>query len=164
MALIEIYRASTVRACEQRAFVLRAVGIASDIAMIDNSFVLFVPSEFESSAREHLIRYDSENTPPPPPPPQPPLHKLAYVAPILYAVVLIGCAYLAGIDAFGFDWYATGSLTSSIPSSQQWWRAVTALTLHVDHDHLLRNIGFGALFSYVAARLLGSGVAFGSMI
>jgi rhomboid protease GluP len=164
MPLTEIFRAGTARACEHRAFVLRAVGIPSDVVMMDNAFVLFVASDLESSAREQLARYEHENAPAPPPPVSRKLHAPAYIAPTLYALVLILCAYLAGVDAFAFDWYATGALTSSISQTHEWWRAATALTLHVDHDHLLRNIGFGALLSYFAARLLGSGVALGGMI
>jgi membrane associated rhomboid family serine protease len=36
--------------------------------------------------------------------------------------------------------------------------------LHVDRAHLFGNLGFGAAFLYLAARLLGSGVAFGTMV
>ncbi len=41
----------------------------------------------------------------------------------------------------------------------EWWRVLTALTLHGDVLHLLSNLGFGALFGYPAARLFGPGVA-----
>jgi membrane associated rhomboid family serine protease len=41
----------------------------------------------------------------------------------------------------------------------QWWRAWTALTLHVDAAHLFSNLGGGAWFGFLAARQLGSGRA-----
>jgi membrane associated rhomboid family serine protease len=41
----------------------------------------------------------------------------------------------------------------------EWWRVLTALTLHGDVLHLLSNLAFGALFGYPAARLLGPGIA-----
>jgi membrane associated rhomboid family serine protease len=41
----------------------------------------------------------------------------------------------------------------------QWWRAVTALTLHADAGHVLANLVFGAVFGLLAGRALGGGVA-----
>jgi rhomboid protease GluP len=164
MPLVELHRSQTSAACEQRAFVLRAVGIASDIVMLDNSFVLFVQAEVADTARAHLAHYATENAAPVKPPPSPQLHEYAWIAPLLYGCSLVLIAFLAGRNTFSFDWYAAGALTHSMQKSDQWWGAVTALTFHVDHDHLLSNIGFGVLFAYPAARLLGAGVAFIGMI
>jgi membrane associated rhomboid family serine protease len=41
----------------------------------------------------------------------------------------------------------------------QWWRAVTALTLHVDTRHLIGNLAFGAVLGFLASHGLGGGVA-----
>jgi membrane associated rhomboid family serine protease len=41
----------------------------------------------------------------------------------------------------------------------EWWRAWTALTLHVDAAHLIANLGAGAWFAYLAGRQLGPGNA-----
>ena len=41
----------------------------------------------------------------------------------------------------------------------EWWRTVTALTMHLDLDHLGGNLLFGTFFGYFAARHLGPGVA-----
>ena len=41
----------------------------------------------------------------------------------------------------------------------QWWRAWTALTLHLDSAHLAANLGAGVWFGYLAARQIGSGTA-----
>ena len=38
-------------------------------------------------------------------------------------------------------------------ASGEGWRAITALTLHVDLDHLVSNLVFGGLFGILAARL-----------
>ena len=40
----------------------------------------------------------------------------------------------------------------------EWWRAVTALTLHIELDHLGGNLAFGAFFGYFIGRYLGAGV------
>jgi len=41
----------------------------------------------------------------------------------------------------------------------EWWRTVTALTLHSGLQHLAGNLAFGIMFGLFAGRLLGSGVA-----
>jgi len=125
---------------------------------------LLVESGAETAARDQLMRYERENAPHAAPARPLKLHASPWIAPALYAFTLLAIAFLAGRNMFSFDWYRTGALSSSIQHSHQWWRAATALTLHVDHDHLLRNVGFGVLFTYAAARLLGSGIAFASAI
>ena len=47
---------------------------------------------------------------------------------------------------------------SEAVSQGQWWRAVTALTLHGGLQHILSNSLFGSLFGFFVARYLGSGV------
>ena len=167
MPLVESYRSLTATACEHRAFVLRAVGIPSEVIHYDNAFVLFVDAMNAHAAHDHLERYEVENAPISvslASTLSPPMHEYAWVAPALYTFALLLAAFLAGRNFFGFDWYGVGALSSSIQVSHEWWRAITALMLHADHQHLLSNVGFGALFSFAAARLLGSGVAFASML
>ncbi len=41
----------------------------------------------------------------------------------------------------------------------QWWRAWTALTLHLDGPHLAANLAAGVWFGYLAARQMGGGTA-----
>jgi membrane associated rhomboid family serine protease len=70
---------------------------------------------------------------------------------ILYAVQVS--------DLFSVDWLAAGELVAGRVRDGEWWRAVTALTLHGDIDHVVGNIVFGAFFGYLAGQYLGSGVA-----
>jgi rhomboid protease GluP len=163
MQLIEIYRSSRLAACEQRAFVLHAVGIASEIVAQNDEFALWVPTEAAALAQHHIDRYAAESVPAPPEP-APVMHANAAIAPLVYAFTLIGIAYFAGKGTFGVDWYEVGALRASAKLDGEWYRALTALTLHSDHPHLLGNVGFGMYFSYLAARLLGWGVALGSMV
>src|SRR5205823_956066 len=41
----------------------------------------------------------------------------------------------------------------------EWWRAWTALTLHLDGPHLAANLGAGVWFGYLAGRQMGVGTA-----
>ncbi len=52
-----------------------------------------------------------------------------------------------------------GRLDADAVAHGQWWRTITALTLHADLAHLAGNAVFGAVFGTLAARCLGSGLA-----
>jgi membrane associated rhomboid family serine protease len=162
MPLIEIFRSPKAVACEHRAFVLKAVGIGSEIVRLEDGFVLFVEPGAVAIARDQLERYYAENAAPIVSLSPPPTYRHAWVAPSVYTALVLLVGFLAGRDFFGFDWYEAGSLSRAIQMQHEWWRTITALTLHVDHQHLLSNIGFGALFLYAAARLIGSGVTLAS--
>jgi rhomboid protease GluP len=60
--------------------------------------------------------------------------------------------------AFGFDWEALGRNEVAAVRDGQWWRAVTALTLHADVPHLVGNLVFGAGFGFLVGQLLGNGL------
>ena len=80
----------------------------------------------------------------------------------LYILILLLTAYCAGNGTFGADWLSLGSLDAG--ARGEWWRAVTALTLHLDQEHLLGNVLFGAVAGIAASRLLGPGVAWASIL
>src|SRR4030088_3112681 len=90
----EIFRSARVPECNERAFMLYAVGIASSIARDGREFVLLVDLDDVPAALEHLRQYEIErlNRPPPPPPP-PKLHPHAWVGSVIYALVVTGVAF-----------------------------------------------------------------------
>lgn len=61
-------------------------------------------------------------------------------------------------DPFDHDWLGAGRLEASAVLGGEWWRAVTALTLHLELAHLGGNLAFGSFFGYFVGRYLGSGV------
>lgn len=77
---------------------------------------------------------------------------LAYVA-ILVAVFL--CVQLGALSR---DWFGAGRLVAGRVVAGEWWRTVTALTVHVEVDHLGGNLVFGAFFGYYVGRYLGRGI------
>lgn len=164
MALAEIFSSSRLADCEQRAFILRAVGIEHAIHTNGDLFGLWVPEELASSALYHLRSYDEESRAVTPPPAPIALHPNAAVGSACYAVIVIVVAYCAGRAALGLDWNAAGGLTAAAFDSAQWWRAITALTLHADLGHLLGNLAFGVPFGFFAAQLLGTGRAWLSIL
>jgi rhomboid protease GluP len=75
-----------------------------------------------------------------------------------FVFVLLLVAYAAGLQLFGADWFAVGALNAG-PARSQWWRAITAMTLHVDQLHLFSNLFAGLVVGAAASRLLGPGIA-----
>ncbi|HEX2789886.1 MAG TPA: hypothetical protein VHN17_05615, partial [Steroidobacteraceae bacterium] len=83
---IEVFRSYRRPACDERAFVLAAVGIPSTIHFDGLQFVLEVDVADAPRAATQLGQYELERRPAPPPPPPPPLHPYAWVGCIVYVV------------------------------------------------------------------------------
>ncbi len=157
--LLEIYRSTRNVDCEERAFVLTAVGVPSVIDHEGYEYVIRVDAEQALLAREHLERYAVESRPLPPPPPLPPLHPFAWVGCAVYVLVLLIVGYSVAGGVWRLDAFEVGDLDGARMQAGEWWRAWTALTLHVDAAHLATNLGAGVWFGYLAGRQLGAGLA-----
>jgi membrane associated rhomboid family serine protease len=159
---VEVYRSHWRPACEERSFMLHAVGIASQVVGARTDWRLLVAADAAALAVRHLRTYDRENPPRRRPLPLEGPQPHAWVGPAVYLAVVIAIAWLSGQKAWGINWLAAGALDTAAFRDGEVWRAVTALTLHFDVAHLLGNLGFGAFFGWLAAQLLGPGVAFGA--
>jgi membrane associated rhomboid family serine protease len=157
--LVEVYRSGGRAACEERGLVLHAVGIESQLAWLGDAWVLLVAERERDAALLQLARYAHENPPRRPAPPPESLHAGAWIGSVLYAAVMLLIGYLAGRGALGHDWFDAGAAHAGAIREGEAWRAVTALTLHVDVGHLLANLGFGTVFGFLVGQLLGPGVA-----
>lgn len=155
---VEVFRSARVPACNERAFMLHAVGIASAIARDSTGYVLLVELSDAPAALEHLRQYEIErlNKPPPPPPP-PKLHPHAWTGSLIYALLLAGVAFAISNGLWRLDAFDAGELDAGLVQNGQWWRVWTALTLHLDGPHLAANTVAGVWFGYLASRLLGTG-------
>jgi rhomboid protease GluP len=163
MTYVEIFTSYLIADCDQRAFVLKAVGIEHVIAQSDNRFVVLVPEEFAERALEHL-RITEEESRPKPRPPALRLHPRAWLGSLIYALLMVVIAYCAGADVGGVDWYESGALRHSAIAGGEIWRIITALTLHADVAHILGNLAFGIPYGYFASQLLGVGRAWASIL
>ncbi|MBS0373531.1 MAG: rhomboid family intramembrane serine protease [Proteobacteria bacterium] len=152
----EVFRSLAVGPCDDRAFVLLALGIPAAMHYAEGSYALLVAASDAPRARVELERYVLENRPRPRPVP-PRLHPGAALAAAGYVLLLFLVAVASSRGLFGLDWYERGVLDGARVRHGELWRAVTALTLHADLAHLLANSGFGALFGGLAARVYGAG-------
>lgn len=162
--LVEVFRSLRLPDCDQQTLVLSAVGIHSLTVVSGGMFAVVVPEESAALALQHLREVAQEAAVPVPVPKAPKLHPRAWTGSILYALVMMAVAYAAGRSGFGFDWLDSGSLNGAIPSTHEWWRVVTALTLHADVGHLVSNLLFGVVLGYLASRSLGSGIAWAGIL
>jgi rhomboid protease GluP len=148
--------------CGEYSLVLEARGIEHETQEDETTWVLSVPVEMRHRAYEELNRYSAERGVRRSVPEVVRPHSGASIGVVLYVVILLLTAYCAGNATFGADWLSLGSLDAG--ARGEWWRAVTALTLHLDQEHLLGNVLFGAVAGIAASRLLGPGVAWASIL
>ena len=77
----------------------------------------------------------------------------------IYVLVLMGVTAALSHGLVRLDAFDVGELDAARVQAGQWWRAWTALTLHVDGPHLAANLAAGVWFGYLAARQMGAGSA-----
>lgn len=123
---------------------------------------LLVPPERFATALDELQQLEAENRnwPPPLPPASPQSDNLLTTLSVLF---LLGIFHnLIRLDLLGHlagDWIGRGNADAGAIRAGEWWRAVTALTLHADGIHLLGNLLIGGVFAILLCRALGSGLA-----
>jgi len=158
---VELFRSSRVAECEDRAFILTAVGLPHEVAAEGGQFVLWVNAWAFAQARHHIDRHTAENLARKPSPPFPKsfVHPHAWIGSIFYTAVLL---FVSGAVAEGvgpLNLFQLGELDAARVQGGEWWRAWTALTLHLSIDHLALNLGAGIWLGYLAGRRLGYGLA-----
>lgn len=155
-----VFDSEALQPCSDRALVLLARDIPYEILRVDGRSTLWVPEAFGERAKYEIWQYEQENRRTSSPSPPPALvERDGAPGAIAYVIVICFVAWLAGEGAFNRDWLAAGRVDGERIRDGEWWRLVTALTLHSGLRHLLGNIGFGALFGFLAGRLAGSGMA-----
>jgi rhomboid protease GluP len=153
--------------CHEFSLVLEARGIEHEVqdaalAEAGASWVVTVTPPLAHRAYDEITRYCAERRVPRRTPVIAQPFPGAALGAIGYALILILTAYCAGIGLFGVDWLSAGALDAG--TVREWWRALTALTLHLDQEHLLGNLLFGMVAGLAAGRLLGPGIAWASIL
>jgi membrane associated rhomboid family serine protease len=154
-----VFESRNRRACADRALVLASVEIPHQVISDLSGCALIVPAEFSARAIEELRLYEDENPPPRPVQATPFPYQDAVPGIIAYVATIIVFAWLSWNSAFNEDWLAAGRIDGVLVRAGEWWRSITALTMHSGLRHLAGNIVFGTFFGFLAGRLLGSGVA-----
>jgi rhomboid protease GluP len=139
------------------ALVLASASVPHRLAERDGAFVLLVGAADRDAAAAALAAFDAESVPVPEPP-APDLGPSALG--VGFATVLLAFFIVAGgLDAgTPTAWFGNGSASAELIMHGQWWRAVTALTLHADVLHLAGNVIASLLFVSAVGRWLGPGL------
>ncbi len=139
------------------ALVLTARGVPFQRQLALNGWELWVPLAHAPAAATELTLYRHENK-------REigarPIDEVgAGRAGVIWYVATLLAVFLALYTGlFNRDWLGAGRREAGPLLAGEWWRAVTALTLHVELDHLGGNLAFGAFFGYFVGRYLGTGV------
>ena len=148
--------------CREFSLVLEAKGIEHEVHENADAWVVTAAPSSVHRAYEEISRYSAERSVPRSVAPSVEPFGGAGIGAVGFVLVLLLTAYCAGAQLFGADWLTRGALDSG--AAREWWRAVTALTLHLDQEHLLGNLLFGVFAGMAAGRLLGPGVAWASIL
>ncbi len=138
------------------ALVLAAMGID----YLQQDTLLLVPREQADQAKQELQAYLEENSDWPPPPNW--IQQRHRQTPPPPTLMMIGALFLfflvTGPWHPGNPWFEAGAIDSSqILDHGQWWRLVTALTLHADGMHVLGNCLIGGFMVHLLCITIGYG-------
>ena len=141
----------------ERSVVLEAMGIVHEVQpMAGGHWALVVDDGDATAAEAALAAWEAEN-----PPRREPSGRPEYGGSLAGAVaglVLVAFAIQAGLRPAG-RLFEQGSADAARMLGGEWWRAVTALTLHADLAHVAMNALALAVFLGAVARRLGPAVA-----
>jgi rhomboid protease GluP len=162
--LVEVGRFKTLADARQQVLVLAAVGIECHLIRADRDVGLYVAPIDVEHAMQELACYERENLPSGhrPLPARPARH--AVDAALAYCAVLLFFFGAERRHALSVDWAAIGAAQAGLIRDGAWWRTFTALSLHADLLHLMSNLAPGVIFGIFVAQLLGSGLAWGTIL
>lgn len=145
-------------AADEWTLVLSAANIQWRLEPRADGWDLSVPADDLERATAALAGYAAERSRPLPAPVVSE-HRGGTVAGIASAAVLLVFFAVVNLDGqSGFDWMKRGSGTAHRIVGGEWWRIVTALTLHAHLAHVAGNAAGLALFGGAVCRWFGPGV------
>lgn len=148
------------------SLVLSAMEINHTISQSDSIYVLMVAEQDAQRAKHHIDAYLRENEGWPP---QISVHEESSSGVHPPTVILIGALMLFYSVTGGWEsqstWFFLGRGDSdAIINSGQYFRLVTALTLHADLTHLLSNCFIGAFLIHFFCRSVGYGMGIAAIL
>ena len=155
--LVDILSCPDRQQCNELVLVLAAQSIPARVRWGGQFWILSVPSDSVAVARHEVRAYTEEARRAVPAPPVPSANGRPWPGIVAYAAFLTIMALMAPDMGFGVDWLGAGRMDGGRMLAGEWWRPVTALTLHADAAHLLGNILFGGFFAYSVIRYFGAG-------
>lgn len=146
------------------ALVLTARFIPCRVEQYEHGWHLLIRAIQMPKAISELRAFEEENRnwPPPLPPYRPVTENTLSTLSILLLLATFHNITRLAIPVFGNpapDWLDLGSARVHLINYGEWWRLITALTLHADLLHLMSNLVIGGFFVVLLCREFGSGLA-----
>jgi rhomboid protease GluP len=137
------------------SLVLHSQQIDHEVDTIHGRYLLSVPRHRLSEAREALHAYVRENRDYFKEQPAPPLHIL--LSPLFYLAWPLVFHFGVLLSAWPHAIKKQGAADAERILSGEWWRTLTATTLHADHPHFLSNLFAGYFLLNLLAHRIGMG-------
>ena len=142
---------------EEWALVLAAAGIAHRVEPIGHGWQLVVPVSVAGRAETALDAYARDTATPDHSEPRDGAAGGAWAA-IVVAALLLAFYLVCSTAPEGSRWVLQGSAAAARIADGEWWRTITALTLHADVSHALNNAITFAIFGGAVCHWFGVGV------
>ena len=143
------------------SLVLSSVDIPHVVRLAEDGWQLLVEESRADFCQEEIRLFDEENRNWPPPKYDQSIPIIEQEPPVLPVIGALFVFYgITGPWAANNQWFNNGALVrDKVVVEGEWWRLVTALTLHADLVHVAGNVFFGGLLAFFLCRHLGSGIA-----
>ena len=152
--LREVGRYSRIAGAQDHGLVVLSMGVPYWLMPAEEGgYCLYVEERHLPSVREQLGKFDRENRYWPPREDLLPRDKSS-VGSIAFYLLLIWGFFLVSSE----ELLRRGMASEEAILSGEWWRAITALTLHADWAHLVGNSAGGFLFFALVFRSFGVGL------
>ncbi len=150
-----------VKKIREWALVLESRGIPFTFISTDDGLSLRIPADFFVQALDEIRKYQKENN----------AHvqsKASLHEPIrlrdhsitVWAIILLTAIFgLALRPSFHHVLLQIGCLSPDVMQKHEYWRLVTALTLHQDPSHLIGNMAIGGFIIVFLTDLMGAGAS-----
>jgi membrane associated rhomboid family serine protease len=151
------------------ALVLDSRAIPCCIEPAESGWLLLVPEQQMESAIRELALYEEANRNWPPAVPAS-RQLIENTLPTISVLILLATFHNLTLIGFSLpergiiDLREVGTAHAEQILRGEWWRCVTALTLHGDLTHLLSNLFIGGVFIILLCRELGSGLAWSLLL
>jgi membrane associated rhomboid family serine protease len=151
------------------ALVLQARTIPCSVEPTDQGWCLLVPGSRFHQALHELRQYlrENRNWPPPLPAVRATAHNTLATLSVLLLLATFHNLTLLDISFNGqttVDWLRIGAAKVDLIRQGEWWRTITALTLHANLPHLFSNLTIGGFIVLWLCRDLGSGLAWSLLL
>jgi membrane associated rhomboid family serine protease len=142
------------------SLVLDQEGIAHELrSMGAEQWAVLIEDLDALRAEAAVAAFERENPLLPSRPERPRSSAGAVACGLVFFLSLLAMHVWTGPDSAGSEWFSRGSADAAAILRGEWWRTVTALTLHGDAAHAVGNAVLGGLLLALLARALGPGVA-----